>query len=80
MLARGACKAPYVIPVGGSNALGAWGYVECVREVQEQLRMGVLGDVDGGITDIAAGEDRKTGEISVAVASARGVAILTWGC
>jgi D-cysteine desulfhydrase family pyridoxal phosphate-dependent enzyme len=26
---------PYVIPVGGSNTLGAMGYMECVREVLE---------------------------------------------
>jgi D-cysteine desulfhydrase len=27
---------PYVIPVGGSNALGALGYVQCAREIAEQ--------------------------------------------
>lgn len=26
---------PYVIPVGGSNPLGALGYTECVREIQD---------------------------------------------
>lgn len=29
-------KNPYVIPVGGSNSLGAFGYIECVRELLEQ--------------------------------------------
>jgi D-cysteine desulfhydrase len=28
---------PYVIPEGGSNALGAWGYIACVGELAEQL-------------------------------------------
>lgn len=31
-------RSPYVIPVGGSNSLGAWGYVEAVKEIEEQLR------------------------------------------
>jgi len=29
-------KKPYVIPVGGSNALGSWGYVNFVEELREQ--------------------------------------------
>jgi D-cysteine desulfhydrase len=33
--ARG--KRPYVIPEGGSNALGALGYVEAMREIRAQL-------------------------------------------
>ncbi|KAH7446110.1 hypothetical protein KP509_01G039500 [Ceratopteris richardii] len=31
-------RAPYLIPVGGSNSLGVWGYLEAVREIEEQLR------------------------------------------
>lgn len=27
---------PYVVPVGGSNALGAYGYVNCARELADQ--------------------------------------------
>ncbi|KAG6384243.1 hypothetical protein SASPL_155954 [Salvia splendens] len=44
-------RKPYVIPGGGSNSLGTWGYVEAVREIQEQLGKG-----SGGITfdDIVA--------------------------
>jgi D-cysteine desulfhydrase len=26
---------PYVVPIGGSNALGAFGYIECIREIME---------------------------------------------
>lgn len=31
-------RSPYVIPVGGSNSLGAWGYVEATREIEEQVK------------------------------------------
>ncbi len=30
-------RKAYVIPEGGSNALGSWGYVGCVEELAEQL-------------------------------------------
>lgn len=33
LVAKG--KNPYVIPVGGSNSLGALGYTECIREIIE---------------------------------------------
>ncbi len=29
-------RRPFVIPEGGSNALGTWGYIEAIREIQEQ--------------------------------------------
>ena len=32
----GEIKSPYLIPLGGSNALGAWGYLEASREIMEQ--------------------------------------------
>jgi D-cysteine desulfhydrase len=41
-LAR-AGKKPYVIPEGGSNGLGALGYVKAMREVSEQLALGLGG-------------------------------------
>jgi D-cysteine desulfhydrase family pyridoxal phosphate-dependent enzyme len=34
---RAAGRRPYVIPVGGSNGLGALGYAQCVLELQVQL-------------------------------------------
>ena len=34
---RSAGKTPYIIPEGGSNALGAWGYIDCARELAEQI-------------------------------------------
>jgi D-cysteine desulfhydrase len=33
-------RKPYVIPVGGSNSLGTWGYIEFVRELKTQLQEG----------------------------------------
>lgn len=39
-------KKPYSIPVGGSNSLGCWGYLEAVKELEGQV-------ADLGITDIA---------------------------
>lgn len=33
-------RRPYVIPVGGSNSLGTWGYIEAIREIEEQLQSG----------------------------------------
>jgi D-cysteine desulfhydrase len=37
---RGRGRRPYLIPEGGSNALGAWGYVRCVEELAAQLPPG----------------------------------------
>ncbi len=36
-------RIPYVIPEGGSNGLGALGYVEAMREVRRQLDLGLAG-------------------------------------
>jgi D-cysteine desulfhydrase len=36
-------RRPYVIPEGGSNGLGALGYVEAMREVRRQLDLGLAG-------------------------------------
>jgi D-cysteine desulfhydrase len=33
-------RTPYVVPEGGSNALGAWGYVRCVDEIARELPHG----------------------------------------
>lgn len=32
-------RKPYVIPVGGSNSLGTWGYIEAIREIEQQIQM-----------------------------------------
>lgn len=36
-------RRPYVIPVGGSNSLGTWGYIEAIREIDHQLQHGKSG-------------------------------------
>jgi len=36
-------KRPYLVPEGGSNGLGALGYVECMRETASQMACGLAG-------------------------------------
>jgi D-cysteine desulfhydrase family pyridoxal phosphate-dependent enzyme len=36
-------RRPYVVPEGGSNGLGALGYVECMRETAVQMERGLAG-------------------------------------
>ncbi|KAJ0981213.1 hypothetical protein J5N97_009468 [Dioscorea zingiberensis] len=31
-------RKPYVIPAGGSNSLGTWGYIEAIREIEQQSK------------------------------------------
>ncbi|XP_047334546.1 putative D-cysteine desulfhydrase 1, mitochondrial [Impatiens glandulifera] len=38
-------RNPYVIPVGGSNSLGTWGYLEAIREIEEQLHTAKFDDI-----------------------------------
>ncbi|CAH9066070.1 unnamed protein product [Cuscuta epithymum] len=35
-------RKPYVIPVGGSNSLGTWGYIEAIREIEHQIQHATL--------------------------------------
>ncbi|KAL0039953.1 hypothetical protein WJX77_012639 [Trebouxia sp. C0004] len=62
-------KKPYCIPVGGSSPLGCWGYLEAVREIQEQA-----GDL--GITDIAM----ACGSGGTAAGMALGIQLSGLGC
>lgn len=32
-------RRPYIIPVGGSNSLGTWGYINAIKEIEQQLQM-----------------------------------------
>lgn len=59
-------KKPYVIPVGGSNSLGAWGYIEAIREVEQQLKEKGCGAI--GFDDIvmACGSGGTTAGLSLA--------------
>ena len=36
-------KQPYIIPYGGSNSIGALGYVRAIKELQDQLKLTKLG-------------------------------------
>jgi D-cysteine desulfhydrase len=38
-------KKPYVIPEGGSNGIGAMGYVEAMREIRQQFELGLARDL-----------------------------------
>ncbi|KAK9115732.1 hypothetical protein Sjap_014679 [Stephania japonica] len=48
-------RRPYVIPVGGSNSLGTWGYVEAIQEIERQ-QLDISSDSTGkpGFHDIVA--------------------------
>eukprot|EP00238_Polyblepharides_amylifera_P007448 CAMPEP_0196587590 /NCGR_PEP_ID=MMETSP1081-20130531/57954_1 /TAXON_ID=36882 /ORGANISM="Pyramimonas amylifera, Strain CCMP720" /LENGTH=369 /DNA_ID=CAMNT_0041909809 /DNA_START=87 /DNA_END=1196 /DNA_ORIENTATION=- len=49
-------RKPYLIPVGGSNALGTWGYLEAVAELERQLAGGCpIGTVDELVTASGSG-------------------------
>ncbi|GMP40606.1 hypothetical protein CsSME_00010983 [Camellia sinensis var. sinensis] len=42
-------RKPYVIPVGGSNSLGVWGYIKAIKEIEQQLQSG---NSEAGFDDI----------------------------
>jgi len=43
---RGAGRRPYIIPEGGSNSLGVWGYLRAAEEIRGQLeRTGLEADI-----------------------------------
>uniref|UniRef100_A0ACD5X732 Uncharacterized protein n=1 Tax=Avena sativa TaxID=4498 RepID=A0ACD5X732_AVESA len=46
-------RKPYVIPGGGSNSLGNWGYIEAVREIEQQIQL--FGDVQFDDIVVACG-------------------------
>ncbi len=50
-------RRPYLIPVGGSNALGTWGYLDAVAELEAQL-----GEGPGGQ---GAGQGGQSGDVGV---------------
>ena len=39
---------PYLIPVGGSNAVGAWGYIEAFSEMVDQVREMLVSFLENG--------------------------------
>ncbi|WP_037378000.1 D-cysteine desulfhydrase [Serratia sp. M24T3] len=55
---------PYIIPVGGSNALGALGYVQCAIEIAEQSSAGF---VDFSAVVVASGSAGTHAGLAVAM-------------
>lgn len=68
----------YIVPEGGSNGLGALGYVEAMREVRKQIDLGLAGD--SARFDVVAHACGSGGTAAgVALGAARfGVARETW--
>jgi D-cysteine desulfhydrase len=50
----GAGRRPYIIPEGGSNPLGVWGYIRAAGEIGEQLKEMQL-EVDVIVTAVGSG-------------------------
>ncbi|XP_051123181.1 putative D-cysteine desulfhydrase 1, mitochondrial [Andrographis paniculata] len=57
-------RKPYVIPVGGSNSLGTWGYIEAIREIKEQHKEGA-GEVSFDDIVVACGSGGTIAGLSV---------------
>lgn len=38
LLQTGACKKPFIVPMGGSSFQGLFGYIEFIRELENQLK------------------------------------------
>ena len=49
---RAAGSNPYVIPLGGSNMIGTWGYIEAFQELIDE---GVLENFDDIVVAIGSG-------------------------
>ena len=58
---RRAGRRPYRIPEGGSNALGAWGYIAALEELREQIAALGAGDAPPPITLAYAAGSGGTG-------------------
>ncbi len=48
-------RKPYIIPEGGSNALGAWGYFTAAKEIGDQIKQGNLPEFDAIIVPVGSG-------------------------
>lgn len=58
-------RKPYVIPVGGSNSLGTWGYIEAISEIEQQLQKGTSGTKFDDII-VACGSGGTVAGLSIA--------------
>ncbi len=60
---------PYIIPEGGSNGLGSLGYVEAMREVREQLDLGLGGGKAYDVVVHACGSGGTAAGVALGVAA-----------
>jgi D-cysteine desulfhydrase len=70
-------ERPYVIPEGGSNALGSLGYVEAMAEVRDQLDSGLGGSKPFDVIVHACGSGGTAAGVALG-ASRSGVAPEVW--
>ncbi len=66
-------RRPFVVPEGGSNGLGALGYVRAMREVREQLSLGLGGGMPYDVVIHACGSGGTAAGVALG-ARAYGVA------
>lgn len=74
---RTAGRRPYIIPEGGSNALGARGYVDAMAELRAQLDAGEAGGAPFDVVATACGSGGTAAGLSVG-AGRHGVAAAVW--
>ncbi len=60
---------PYVIPEGGSNGLGALGYVQAMREVSEQMRLHLAGQGKFDLVAVACGSGGTAAGLALGAAA-----------
>jgi D-cysteine desulfhydrase len=67
----------FVVPEGGSNGLGSLGYVEAMREVRNQMELGLAGDGPFDVVAHACGSGGTAAGVALGAAHI-GVARATW--
>jgi D-cysteine desulfhydrase len=67
----------YIVPEGGSNGLGALGYVEAMREVREQMDLGLAGEGPFDVVAHACGSGGTAAGVGLGAAR-HGVAREAW--
>ncbi len=63
-----ASRRPYVIPEGGSNGLGALGYVRCMAEIAAQLAAGAAGGASFDLVVHACGSGGTAAGVALGLA------------
>jgi hypothetical protein len=77
---RGQGANPYYIPVGGSSALGVWGYLQAIEEIRQQSQeLGLSFDVIASVSYTNQGVSWVCVELSVCCVGAAGW-VVRWCC